>query len=135
MHGLAASRHGALRIVNYCLLILLGIRLPTAVDPPPLSPLPPAVFFITSLRRTASIQVLLSTLFFTFVLLAGGVQNSRCNQAAGYFGMLCAGSALYAATIVLVKTELGYTLPGNNRCYSVMWGSRNAWIQTAERIM
>ena len=49
--------------------------------------------------------------------------------------MLCAGSALYAATIVLVKTELGYTLPGNNGYYSVMWGSRNAWIQTAERIM
>ena len=79
---------------------------------PSLSPLIP-VFFITSLRKTGSIQVVLSSLVITFSLLSAGVQNSKCNQAAGYFGVFCAGSALYAAAIILVKTELGYLLPGD----------------------
>ena len=76
-------------------------------------PCPPyPVFFITSLRKTASIQTVLSSLVVTFSLLAGGVQNQMCNHAAGYFGSFCAAAALYAAFIILVKTELGYSLPG-----------------------
>jgi succinate-acetate transporter protein len=71
-----------------------------------------AVFFISSLRKTASIQVVLSSLVVTFVLLAGGVWNAKCNEAAGYLGAFCAVSALYAAMIILIKIELGYELPG-----------------------
>ncbi|GAX82079.1 hypothetical protein CEUSTIGMA_g9507.t1 [Chlamydomonas eustigma] len=70
------------------------------------------IFFISSLRKTASIQTVLSSLVVTFVLLAGGVWNAKCNEAAGYLGAFCAGSALYAAMIILVKIELGYELPG-----------------------
>ena len=55
---------------------------------------------------------MLSSLVVTFSLLAGGVQNQMCNHAAGYFGSFCAAAALYAAFIILVKTELGYSLPG-----------------------
>ena len=48
------------------------------------------------------------------MLLSGGVWNKNCKQAAGYFGAFCAGSALYAAFIILVKIELGYELPGDD---------------------
>eukprot|EP00798_Chlamydomonas_sp_ICE-L_P010565 gene10565-12220_t len=70
------------------------------------------IFFLTSLRRTASIQTVLFTLTITFILLAGGVWDASCKEGAGYMGAFCAGSALYAAFIIMVKMELGYSLPG-----------------------
>ncbi|GAX82077.1 hypothetical protein CEUSTIGMA_g9505.t1 [Chlamydomonas eustigma] len=74
-----------------------------------------AVFLIGALRKTASIQVVLSSLVVTFILLAGGVWNDKCNEAAEYLGAFCAASALYAALIVLVNVELGYELPDVTR--------------------
>eukprot|EP00798_Chlamydomonas_sp_ICE-L_P012926 gene12926-5956_t len=70
------------------------------------------IFFLTALRRAASIQTVLFTLTITFILLAGGVWDASCKEGAGYMGAFCAGSALYAAFIILVKLELGYSLPG-----------------------
>jgi len=52
------------------------------------------------------------TLVITFILLAGGVHDSRCNKAAGYVGFLCGSSAIYTAFGTLYKEELGMTLPG-----------------------
>jgi uncharacterized protein len=57
-------------------------------------------------------MAVLSTLTLTFALLAGGVWDARCHKAAGYVGWFCASSAIYAAFGNLVKSELGYMLPG-----------------------
>lgn len=57
-------------------------------------------------------MTIFSTLVITFALLAGGVWNERCAEAAGYTGFFCGASAIYAAFAFLYKIELGIMLPG-----------------------
>mmetsp|Transcript_20075 Transcript_20075/g.59626 ORF Transcript_20075/g.59626 Transcript_20075/m.59626 type:complete len:112 (-) Transcript_20075:353-688(-) len=70
------------------------------------------LFFVVTLRKNVSLQVVFSSLFVTFFLLAGGVHNAHVNTAAGYVGFACGASAIYAAFAQLYKDELGFELPG-----------------------
>lgn len=69
-------------------------------------------FFVVTLRKNGCLQTVFSTLVITFSLLAAGVWNESCEQAAGYFGFFCGASAIYAAFAFLYKVELGVMLPG-----------------------
>ncbi|GLC33073.1 hypothetical protein PLESTB_000373400 [Pleodorina starrii] len=69
-------------------------------------------FFVVTLRKNVCLMTVFSSLVLTFWLLAGGVWNARCNQAAGYIGFFCGSSAIYTAFAFLYKIELGITLPG-----------------------
>lgn len=69
-------------------------------------------FFLFSLRKPITLQAVFSTLTVTFFLLAAGVKNHNCRQAGGYWGFVCASSAIYAAFAELAEEELGLSLPG-----------------------
>ncbi|EFJ46306.1 hypothetical protein VOLCADRAFT_93449 [Volvox carteri f. nagariensis] len=71
-----------------------------------------AGFFVVTCRKNGCLMTIFSTLVITFSLLAGGVWNENCEQAAGYFGFFCGASAIYAAFVFLYKEELGISLPG-----------------------
>ncbi|KAG2494227.1 hypothetical protein HYH03_007583 [Edaphochlamys debaryana] len=69
-------------------------------------------FFVVTCRKNGCLMTIFSTLVITFALLAGGMWNKNCEQAAGYWGFFCGSSAIYAAFAFLYKIELGIALPG-----------------------
>jgi hypothetical protein len=50
-------------------------------------------------------QTIFSTLTITFALLAGGNYSHACKLAAGYFGIFCGSSAIYAALAMLYQVR------------------------------
>lgn len=69
-------------------------------------------FFIPTLRKNGCLMTVFGTLFVTFFLLAGGVWNKPCSQAAGYVGFVCGCSAIYTAFAEIYHESLGIMLPG-----------------------
>jgi hypothetical protein len=69
-------------------------------------------FFIPTLRKNGCLMTIFGTLFITFFLLAGGVWNKACGQAAGYVGFVCGCSAIYTAFAEIYHESLGIMLPG-----------------------
>jgi succinate-acetate transporter protein len=78
-------------------------------------------FFLFTLRKPITLQIIFSTLTVTFMLLAAGVRSPKAHKAGGYFGFVCAASAIYAAMVELAEEELGLKLPGAQ----VWWPKRN----------
>ncbi|GLC50388.1 hypothetical protein PLESTB_000373600 [Pleodorina starrii] len=69
-------------------------------------------FSVVTLRKNVCLVTTFCSLALTFWLLAGGVWNARCNQAAGYIGFFCGSSAIYTAFAFLYDAETGHKLPG-----------------------
>ena len=70
-------------------------------------------FFLFTLRKSINLQIIFSTLTVTFFLLSAGVRHPHARQAGGYFGFICAVSAIYTAMCDLAVEELGLMLPGS----------------------
>eukprot|EP00878_Enallax_costatus_P012214 GHUV01012757.1.p1 GENE.GHUV01012757.1~~GHUV01012757.1.p1 ORF type:complete len:229 (+),score=32.60 GHUV01012757.1:483-1169(+) len=69
-------------------------------------------FFIPTLRKNGCLMTVFGTLWVTFFLLAGGVWNKQCSQAAGYVGFVCGASAIYTAFAEIWHESLGIMMPG-----------------------
>lgn len=69
-------------------------------------------FFIPTLRKNGCLMTIFGTLWVTFFLLAGGVWNPHCGQAAGYIGFVCGASAIYTAFAEIYHESLGIMMPG-----------------------
>lgn len=79
-------------------------------------------FFLFTLRKTICLQIVFSTLTITFFCLSAGVKHHRTHQAAGYFGFICAASAIYTAMADLAEEDLGIKMPG----MQIWWPKQNA---------
>jgi succinate-acetate transporter protein len=66
-----------------------------------------AYMTIGTLRLSVALQVVFTTLTILFFLLAIGEHNETVKQIAGYEGLLCAGSALYASAALVINETWG----------------------------
>ncbi len=65
------------------------------------------LMFIGTLRLNGALMVVFGTLFILFFLLAAGVTNSSIQTFAGYEGILCGFSAMYAGIAQVLNEVYG----------------------------
>ena len=65
------------------------------------------LMFVGTLRLNGALMIVFGTLFILFFLLAAGVTNSSITTYAGYEGILCGLSAMYAAIAQLLNEVYG----------------------------
>jgi hypothetical protein len=68
------------------------------------------IMFIGSLRLNGALMVVFGSLFILFFLLAAGVNNSSITTAAGYEGIFCGLSAMYASAAQVLNEVYGRTI-------------------------
>jgi succinate-acetate transporter protein len=65
------------------------------------------LMFIGTLRLNGALMLVFGSLFILFFLLAAGVTNSSIQTAAGYEGVLCGLSAMYAGIAQVINEVYG----------------------------
>jgi len=71
-----------------------------------------AYMFIGTLKISRALQVVFGTLTILFFLLAWGEHNETVMKVAGWEGILCAASALYASAALVINESWGrYVAP------------------------
>jgi succinate-acetate transporter protein len=71
-----------------------------------------AYMFIGTLKISRALQVVFGSLTILFFLLAWGEHNETVMKVAGWEGILCAASALYASAALVINESWGrYLLP------------------------
>jgi len=71
-----------------------------------------AYMFIGTLKISRALQVVFGTLTILFFLLAWGEHNETVMKVAGWEGIFCAASALYASAALVINETWGrYVLP------------------------
>jgi len=71
-----------------------------------------AYMFIGTLKISRALQVVFGSLTILFFLLAWGEHNETVMKVAGWEGILCAASALYASAALVINETWGrYVLP------------------------
>jgi hypothetical protein len=68
------------------------------------------LMFIGTLRLNGALMVVFGTLFILFFLLAAGVGNSSITTVAGYEGVICGLSAMYASIAQVLNEVYGRTV-------------------------
>jgi hypothetical protein len=68
------------------------------------------LMFVGTLRKDGALMVVFGTLFILFFLLAAGVTNASVHTFAGYEGIVCGLSAMYAAIAQLLNELYGRTI-------------------------
>jgi succinate-acetate transporter protein len=68
------------------------------------------LMFVATLRINRALQAVFLTLTILFILLAIGVYNSDVHKIAGYEGLVCAASAIYAGWAQVVNEVWGKRL-------------------------
>jgi len=69
-------------------------------------------FYGVTLRKNGGLQAVFGPIVIAFWLLAASTYSPQAKVAAGYFGLLGGGSAIYTAIAMLYQDELGISLPG-----------------------
>jgi succinate-acetate transporter protein len=68
------------------------------------------LMFIATFRLNGALMTVFGTLFILFFLLAAGVTNSNVQTIAGYEGVLCGLSAMYAGIAQVINEVYGKTI-------------------------
>jgi succinate-acetate transporter protein len=68
------------------------------------------LMFVPALKLSRGIQSIFFTLTVLFFLLAAGQYDETIHMVAGYWGILCAFTAIYTAWALLTNEVYGKTL-------------------------